>query len=382
MSDHIRRILLVLAIFVATGWFYKQWRDQHGGYGLFDALRGDPEPKGATVASTPRLTENDVPDLTRLSEESAKLAAAVLPSVVSINTEGQVPVNTLFGTYFKNQASLGSGVIVSKEGHVVTNYHVMANAQKGGIVTHDGKVHDVEVLGFDDELDIAVLRIKDAKNDFPALKFADSDKARTGEFVFAVGNPLGLSNSVTQGIISATERRRSDVMHDMIQTDTVINPGNSGGPLVNVRGEIVGINTAIERADTRVNAWQGVGLAVPANDVRAAFDAILTQRTQTGGYLGIGLEEKAVVVTVPTAPEKKFAGAVVEFVASSSPAEQAGLHTGDVIIQFDGRTFELPFQLMREMRRTRAGEVKTIEIIRGDRRMTLQAKFGARPKNR
>ena len=116
--------------------------------------------------------------------------------------------------------------------------------------------------------------------------------------------------------------------------------------------------------------------------MRAAFDAILTQRTQTGGYLGIGLEEKAVVVTVPTAPEKKFAGAVVEFVASSSPAEQAGLHTGDVIIQFDGRTFELPFQLMREMRRTRAGEVKTIEIIRGDRRMTLQAKFGARPKNR
>lgn len=382
MSDHFRRILLVLAIFAATGWSYKQWRDRHGGYGLFDALRGDAEPKGATVASTPRLTENDVPGLTRLSEESAKLAAAVLPSVVSINTEGQVPVNTLFGTYYKNQASLGSGVIVSKEGHVITNYHVMANAQKGGIVTHDGKVHDVEVLGFDDELDIAVLRIKDGKSGFPALKFADSDKARTGEFVFAVGNPLGLSNSVTQGIISATERRRSDVMHDMIQTDTVINPGNSGGPLVNVRGEIVGINTAIERADTRVNAWQGVGLAVPANDVRAAFDAILTQRAQTGGFLGIGLEERAVDVTMPAVPEKKFAGAVVEFVAPGSPAEQAGLRSGDVIIQFDGRTFELPFQLMREMRRTRAGEVKAIEIIRGDRRMTLQARFGARPKNR
>ena len=186
MLEHVRRILLVLAIFVATGWFYKQWRDRHGGYGLFDVLGGGSEPKGATVASTPKLSESDVPGLTRMSEESARLAAAVLPSVVSINTEGQVPVTTLFGTFYKNQASLGSGVIVSKEGHVITNYHVMANAQKGGIVTHDGKVHDVEVLGFDDELDIAVLRIKDGKDGFPALKFADSDKARTGEFVLSL----------------------------------------------------------------------------------------------------------------------------------------------------------------------------------------------------
>ncbi|MFZ4764101.1 MAG: S1C family serine protease [Roseimicrobium sp.] len=377
MLEQTRRILLVIAIFVFTGWLYKLWRTGQGGPGLFGTFEMESKTGNATLPSAPRLSETDVPLLAKLSEESAKLAATVLPSVVKINVEGLVPVRSWVGLFMEKQSSLGSGVIVSDEGHVITNFHVVANAQQGGIVTHDGKVHSVEVLGVNEDLDIAVLRIKGGAGKYPALKFADSDKARTGEIVFAVGNPLGLSNSVTQGIISATQRRTSDLMHDMIQTDTVINPGNSGGPLVNVRGEIVGINTAIEKADTRVNAWQGMGLAVPSNDVKGTFQAILSQSAKSAGFLGIKLEEQPVDVT---APGKKFIGCVVEYTVPGSPAEAAGLRKGDVIIQFDGRTFNEPVRLIHEMSLAHAGETKVLEIIRGDRRFSIPVTFGRRPK--
>lgn len=392
MLDHIRRILLVLAIFLATGWLYKQWREDRGGYGLFDLLKDGKAGTAATLAATPKLTADDMPGLSRLSEESAKLAAAVLPAVVSIDTRtiGQVPVRNVFNLPLVRQElvpGLGSGVIVSKEGHVITNFHVVKdvvvvnNVPQLAITTHDGKRHGASLMGFDQELDIAVLRIEGGSGDFPTLSLADSDKVRAGQIAFAIGNPLGLAGSVTQGIISATQRRFSDSAHEMIQTDTVINPGNSGGPLVNVFGEIIGINTAIEKPDSVVKGWQGVGLAVPSNDVRAALDAILTQRTAQGGFLGISLDEKPVLVTVPTNPGKKFNGSVVSFVAPGSPAEKAGLQAGDVIILFDGRTFDEPFQFMREIRRVRAGETKELDIIRGDRRMTIKITFGPRPKD-
>jgi S1-C subfamily serine protease len=317
--------------------------------------------------------------LSQLNDEFTRLAAAVLPSVVTINTTDKVPV-AYFGIIgFDEQAGVGSGVIVSKEGHIITNFHVIERAQKGQVITQDGKAHPAEVVGVDRELDIAVLRITDGA-EYHALNFADSDKARTGELVFAVGNPLGLAGSVTQGIISATQRRFSDSAHDMIQTDTVINPGNSGGPLVNIRGEVVGINTAIQKADARVNAWQGVGLAVPSNDVRAALEAILTQRTPQAGYLGVSLDEKSVLVTAPSSPGKQFNGSVIAIVAPDSPAQRAGVQPGDVIILFDGKAFSEPFQLMRAIRRARVGETKDFDIIRGDRRMTITVTFGSRPK--
>jgi S1-C subfamily serine protease len=307
--------------------------------------------------------------------------------VVSIDTRTVVPVRNVFNLPLVQEApGLGSGVIVTKDGHVITNWHVVRavrlidNVPQMVITTHDGKKYRGSLAGFDDELDIAVLLIEGGAGDFPTLPLGDSDKVRTGEIAFAVGNPLGLAGSVTQGIISASQRRFSDSSHGMIQTDTVINPGNSGGPLVNVLGEIIGINTAIEKPDSAVRGWQGVGLAVPANDVRAALDAILTQRTQQGGYLGITFETKPVLVTVPTNPDKKFHGTVVDFVEPGSPAEKAGIMVGDVIILYDGKTFEEPFQVMRDIMRARVGEVKEFDIIRGDRRLTIKVTFGSRPK--
>jgi serine protease Do len=394
MLDHTRRILLVLAIFIVTGYLYKEWRERHGGPGLFDLLKREPAEKAertTPISSDPKLSAADVPGLSRLSEESAKLAATVLPAVVSIDTISLGKVNVPFGPFMTQQLGwvpgLGSGVIVSKEGHVITNLHVIKNIaqdQHGKlqikITTHDGKQYGSSLAGLDEELDIAVLHIEGATGEFPTLALGDSDKVRPGEIAFAVGNPLGLAGSVTQGIISATQRRFSDSSHEMIQTDTVINPGNSGGPLVNVLGEIIGINTAIEKPDSVIKGWQGVGLAVPANDVRAALDAILTQRTPEAGFLGIALEVRPVLVTVPASPEKKFNGSVVNFVTPGSPAEKAGIQVGDVIILFNAKTIPEPFQLMREIRRVRAGETKELEVIRGDRRMTIKVTFGPRPK--
>ena len=382
MIDHTRRILLVLAIFVVVGLIYKKWREDHGGFGLFDMLKSEKTEKTPAISDSPKLDTSEVPWLARLNEESSKLAAAVLPAVVSIDTRSLVQ-NSIF---LQVRPGLGSGFIVTPEGHVITNFHVIKdvvvynNVPQLLITTHDGKRYGASLAGFDDELDIAVLHIEGANGGFPTLPLGDSDKVRTGQIAFAIGNPLGLAGSVTQGIISATQRRFSDAAHDLIQTDTVINPGNSGGPLVNILGEIIGINTAIEKPDSVVRGWQGVGFAVPANDVASALDAILTQRTPQAGYLGIKLEEKSVLVTVPTNPDKKFKGSVVDLVLPGSPAEKAGIRKGDVIIMFDGKTFEEPFQFMREMRRARVGESKDFDVIRGDRRMTIKVTFGPRPK--
>jgi S1-C subfamily serine protease len=391
MLDHTRRILIVLAIFITSGWLYREWRERQGGNGLFEVLKSEKADVTSAISDSPKLSASDVPGLSRLSEESAKIAATVLPAVVSIDTRSleQVRVPNAFNLpvgRLELRPGLGSGVIVSEEGHVITNFHVIRNVVVLNnvpqllVTTQDGKRYGASLAGFDEELDIAVLHIEGANGGFPTLPLGDSDKVRTGEIAFAVGNPLGLAGSVTQGIISATQRRFSDTSHEMIQTDTVINPGNSGGPLINVLGEIIGINTAIEKPDAVIKGWQGVGLAVPANDVRAALDAILTQRSAQAGFLGITFEEKSVLVTVPTNQEKKYKGSVVSFVAPGSPAEKGGFLVGDVVIMFDGKTFDEPFQFMREMRRVRAGEAKVFEIIRGDRRMTINITFGPRPK--
>lgn len=391
MLDHTRRILIVLIIFITSGWLYREWREKQGGAGLFEVLKKEKPEVTSAISDAPKLSAADVPGLSRLSEESAKIAATVLPSVVSIDTRSleQVAVPNAFNLplgRLELRPGLGSGVIVTAEGHVITNFHVIKNVvvlnnvPQLQITTQDGKHYGASLSGFDEELDIAVLHIEGGNGGFPTLPLGDSDKVRTGEISFAVGNPLGLAGSVTQGIISATQRRFSDSSHEMIQTDTVINPGNSGGPLINVLGEIIGINAAIEKADTAIKGWQGVGLAVPANDVRAALDAILTQRSPQAGFLGITFDEKSVLVTVPTNADKKFKGSVVSFVAPGSPAEKGGFLVGDVLIMFDGKTFDEPFQFMREMRRVRAGETKAFDIIRGDRRMTINVTFGPRPK--
>ena len=379
MFDHIRRFIIALAIFAVAGLFYQRWREDHGGYGLFDLLArktGAGQQK-FSAPSSPKLNDSDVPGLARLSEESTKLAAAVLPAVVSINTRtvGKVPVQNVFGLplyRYGVSPGLGSGVIVSKEGHVVTNYHVIKDAAQIKITTNDHKVHDAEVIGVDDRLDIAVLRIAGG-GQFSALGFASSDEAKVGQVVFAVGNPFGLSGTVTQGIISATQRRLSDSGNDLLQTDTVINPGNSGGPLVDIHGSIVGINVSIFTGDQNVHAWQGVGLAIPSNEVRTAFEQIMHKGAPVVGFLGID------VSLVSLDPESRVLGAQIDVVGTGSPAAKAGLLPGDVIVKFAGRSIESATDVINYIQMAKPGEKISITVLRNGQFIEFIANIERRP---
>ena len=373
MLSHLRRILLVIIIFVFVGWLYQTWREDQGGYGLFNVVRGE---KGTSDTPQvldndgPKLTETELPSLASLSEESAKLAAAVLPCVVSINTESAVatrPRNIqefMQGYGVARQRGLGSGALVSKEGHVLTNFHVVANARQIQITTDEHKTFAAEVVGVDQPLDLALLRIISNRKDFPALSFANSDNVKVGQIVFAVGNPLGFSGTVTQGIISATQRWTQDSNMEFLQTDTVIIPGNSGGPLVNIRGEIIGINESIYTGGGQTqaqHAWQGIGLAIPANDAKESLEAMLAKRQRVATFLGLQLEPSAITVN---SAEGASLGVMVTFVGPDTPAQASGLKVGDVIIQFGGRRVESATQLLSFIRRAKAGQPVDITVIR------------------
>ena len=380
MLDHARRISLVLIIFLVAALLYKTWRGSHGGFGLFDLMNEKTKPVEA-VAVVPggHLTNADVPNLARFSEESAKLSAAVLPSVVSINTAGvsQVPfhIGLLQGVQNRISPVLGSGVIVSRDGLVMTNWHVVEDAYKIKapirVTMQDRKSYTAEVVGADAALDIAIIRIVGGKNDFPILLFANSDAVKTGQLVFAVGNPFGLSGTVSQGIISATQRHLSDSVADLLQTDTVINPGSSGGPLVNVFGEIVGINRAIYKGDQKVETWLGIGLAVPSNDAKEVLQDLTQKNAPAKGFLGIEVELE--LVRINSTLGASMAGAVISEVVPKSPAAVAGLQKGDVIVQFAGGSFADQGQLIRTIRKARPGQRVALSVIRDGKLLTLTA---------
>jgi len=381
MTGHLKRILLAIVIFLAAALIYRLYRDTQPGYSVFDLLQGKSAgSQSYTPAKNSVLAPQDVPVLARFNEESTKVVAAVLPSVVSVNTTGK-RVEVIFRDVFGrplvgrqvDDPRLGSGVIVSKEGHVVTNYHVVQNSQKIQITTGDHQTFNAELVGTDSNTDIAVLHILSARKDFPALHFANSDEVKVGQLVFAVGNPFGLSGTVTQGIISATQRHFSDSGNDLLQTDTVINPGNSGGPLVNISGEIVGINVAIYRGETRINVWQGVGLAIPSNDVSNAFTAIMNHGSSApvNGYLGLTVLPDPVSVDSSLGGTRR--GAMVAEVAPGSPAANSGLQEGDVIVKFGDRNFNGPNELMQLVNSAQPGQTIPIVVVRNSRLLVVNA---------
>jgi S1-C subfamily serine protease len=283
---------------------------------------------------------------------------------------------------------LGSGAIISKEGHVVTNFHVIEGVAEVQIITNDNKKYPATILGASPDRDIALLKIESHRTDFPALKFANSDEVRVGQIVFAVGNPFGLSGTVTQGIISARDRHLSDSQMDYLQTDTVINPGNSGGPLVNIRGEIVGINVAIYRGDESVRAWQGVGLAVPANSVKTVVDGLnekikanaakaASPSTTGRGFLGLEVSGEPVDIDPVWGTARR--GALITDISPQSPAAEAGLKPGDVVTKFQGMAFRSPRDLLDIIRTQPPGSEVKLEVIRNNKMGDIIARLGERP---
>ncbi|CAN5117286.1 DegQ family serine endoprotease [soil metagenome] len=398
MRDWFRRLLTLLAVLLLTAATFYLVRSRMDGYGLLDFLAAEKRPPAGEAAAnreggahrytpqeSPRVAPESVGALLRLSEEFANVADAVRPSVVSINTTKRSQETryyaTPYGLYSREeevaQPGLGSGVIVSEEGHIVTNYHVVHGVEDTdiAITTSDGAIFGAELIGGEEEVDLAVLQISGTGGrTFPALPFGDSSQVRVGEIVFAVGNPFGLGETVTQGIVSALPRRVTDSTFEMFQTDTVINPGNSGGPLVNLRGEIVGLNVAIYAGQQGIRTWQGVGLAIPSDDVRTTFEAIMATGRSLRGFLGVVAE-----TTVRVSMELGGGvGVEIRDIVPGSPAEAAGLEVGDVVMRFADRPVVDGAELFSRITTYPTGKPAAIEIVRQGKSHNLTAVIGER----
>ncbi len=270
----------------------------------------------------------------------------------------------------ERQQGLGSGVIVSSDGYIITNNHVIADADEIKVALRKKKEYDAKLVGTDPKTDVAILKI-DAKN-LPVATIADSDKVKVGDIVFAIGNPFGVGQTVTQGIVSARARSlRMLAYEDFIQTDAAINPGNSGGALIDAKGRLIGINTAIL---SRSGASNGIGFAIPTNLMRQIMKQLIEEGKVSRGFLGVTIQD--------VTPELKEAfdlktnkGAIVNSVVEGGAAEAAGIEAGDVIVEFNGEPVKDVRTLRFAVAGTPPGEDVTVIVIRDGERKELKAKL-------
>jgi serine protease Do len=374
MNFAVRRLLALVAIFLSAFIAVaalRGWRSEGGLRHLIPGFAGKntpSKPEVFTLSDKSPLDLGEVELLSRLNHEYAKLTEAVVPSVVSIDTAGirQEKVVDVWGQtrgIRENPTQgQGSGAIVTVEGHVVTNHHVIAGQREFQITLHGGKKYRAHLIGEDSLLDIAVLKI-DSKETFTPLKLGDSAQVKVGQIVMAIGNPFGLGETVTQGILSAKERSLSDNQRDLFQTDAAINPGNSGGPLINLRGEIIGINVAIFSPDKQNPGFQGVGFSIPSNDVRDSLLQILERGRPIRGYLGVELRELDAAVRAAIDYDGEN-GVAIAGVFPGSPAQVAGLQSRDIVQTLNGEALKTPGQLIRILQRTKVGETITLDVWR------------------
>jgi serine protease Do len=267
------------------------------------------------------------------------------------------------------QKSLGSGFIIDKEGYLLTNNHVVRDAEDILVTLADENEYNAKIIGKDEDMDVALLKI-DAKEDLPVVKFGNSDALQIGEWVVAIGNPFGLEHTVTAGIVSAKWRTIGQGPYNsFIQTDASINPGNSGGPLFNIKGEVVGINSAI------VAEGQGIGFAIPINMVKDVLEDLKTEGKIKRGWLGLMIQR----ITPNLAKSfglKENKGALVAEVVEEGPADKAGVKRGDVIISFKGKEIREYTDLSRFAGLTRPGTKVEIELVRDGKKMEINVKLG------
>jgi len=335
-------------------------------------------------------------DLKSASESFVAVARAVTPTVVSITvtssgreSERRMPQDFFhfFGPNFKPpepqpSQGAGSGVIITPDGYIVTNNHVVEDADKGGIevVLNDKSRHKAKLIGTDPTTDLAVVKI-DA-NGLPVAALGNSDDVQVGEWVLAIGNPLGLSSTVTAGIISAVGRGGIGVINrgepygieNFIQTDAAINPGNSGGALVNIKGEVIGINTAIATTNAR---YQGYGFAVPVNLLKTVVADLIKEGKVRRGYIGVEIgpvdQTMANAVGLP-----KVQGVIVSTVVKDGAGEAAGIKDGDIILSVDGKETNAPNELQSYVASHHPADVVTLKIFRDGK--TLEKKVTLRPR--
>lgn len=329
------------------------------------------------------------------SKAFTEIVSAVSPAVVNISTTKvrQIETDSLFDDPFFDlfrpfndfgmpkkwkEKSLGSGVIVSSDGYIITNNHVVEKGEEIRVTLFDKSTFKGKLVGADPKTDIAIIQI-DA-NSLPTLKWGDSEELQVGEFVLAIGNPYSLNHTVTMGIISAVGRANVGIAdyEDFIQTDAAINPGNSGGPLVNVKGELIGINTAIF---SRTGGYQGIGFAVPSNMVRVIMDQLVQQGKVTRGWIGVTIQELTPELSQKFGADRTQ-GALVSDVMKGGPAAKAGLKRGDIIIAFNGKIVKDVSNLRNMVAQSKIGNEVKIKILRSGKEYAIKVKIIEFPRAR
>ncbi|HYV86508.1 MAG TPA: Do family serine endopeptidase [Patescibacteria group bacterium] len=355
--------------------------------------RGAPGSATSTAPETGSETPSTGPATAPITppapgEGYAPIARAVMPSVVNISSlqviktyERYSPfmADPFFQQFFggggydyvvpreRRELSLGSGVIADPKGIILTNNHVVEHATEVKVALSDGRELPAKIIGVDTRTDLAALKV--AESGLPSAVLGDSDKLQVGDIVLAFGNPFGLGGTVTMGIVSAIGRGNIGVAdyEDFIQTDAAINPGNSGGALVDTRGEVIGINTAIL---SQSGGYQGVGFAIPANMVREVVDSLIKNGRVIRGYSGLALQgitpDLARAFGLPDTH-----GALVTALDPQGPAAEAGLRRGDVIVSLKGRPVATDDELRTQMSRLKPGDRTTLGVLRSGRRMDV-----------
>ncbi|MFT6397912.1 MAG: S1-C subfamily serine protease [Bradymonadia bacterium] len=333
----------------------------------------EPGPAAIAVALPPASIETALaPSLLALSDELAGLTERAMSGVVSIQTQ------TARGGRFNPGGGEGSGVVVDREGHILTNHHVVQGASSVTVALSDGRTIEATVVGSDAATDIALVRLSELPSDLTPIEFGDSDSVRAGQLTMAIGNPFGLSGSASLGMVSATGRDRVGItdFENFIQTDAAINPGNSGGALIDMRGRLIGINTAIL---SRSGGSQGIGFAIPSNMAREVMAELLESGEVTRGWLGVRIGP------LPPKLGESFGlaeGVLVAGVDTGGPAALGGLRAGDVITAIDGVPTSDVDTLRYQVASLDPGHLASIHLSRESGPAEVQVMLGERPAPR
>lgn len=347
------------------------------------------KPRGeiVTIREAAPAVEADRPD------SYSRAAEVAMPSVVNIFTskETKEPSHPLlddpalrrfFGEQFesrpKRTSSLGSGVIVSANGYILTNHHVVEAADEVEIALLDGRKAKAKLIGSDPETDLAVLKT-DLK-DLPVITFGQSQQVKIGDVVLAVGNPFGVGQSVTMGIVSALSRSRVGIntFEDFIQTDAAINPGNSGGALTDTSGNLIGINTAIY---SRSGGSLGIGFAIPVHIAKQIMEQIVQTGGVTRGWLGVSMQDMTQELAESFGLEEP-SGALIASVLKDGPADKAGIRAGDILVAIAGKALKNSSEMLNVVAALAPGETVTVTVIRNKQEKSIPIKVGVRPRQK
>lgn len=346
------------------------------------------KPRGeiVTVKEAVPVVETERPD------SYSKAAEIAMPSVVNIFTRKEIkeePSHPLlndpmfrrfFGEQFESRtrrtSSLGSGVIVSSNGYILTNHHVVEAADEVEVALVDGRKARASIIGSDPETDLAVLKIK--LKELPAITLGQSQQVKVGDVVLAVGNPFGVGQSVTMGIVGAMSRSRVGIntFEDFIQTDAAINPGNSGGALTDTSGKLIGINTAIYSSS---GGSLGIGFAIPIHVAKQIMEQIIQSGSVIRGWLGLSMQDMTPDLAESFGLDSPM-GSLVASVLRDGPADRAGIKPGDILIAVEGKPIKNSSEMLNQVAALSPNDTVTVTIIRNRQEKSIQVKVGVRPK--